>query len=72
MSPLQIFALTATMLAASNLFMTFAGYGHLKPFPASPWWIAPFTMLYVGEGLEWNHLWAGLCLVGAVCFIFRG
>ena len=32
----------------------------------------PFAMLYMGEGLKWNYLWAGLCLVGAVYFIFQG
>ena len=32
----------------------------------------PFAMLYMGEGLKWNYLWAGLCLVGAVYFIFLG
>lgn len=32
----------------------------------------PFAILYMGEGLKWNYLWAGLCLVGAVYFIFRG
>jgi hypothetical protein len=117
MTPLQTLALTATMLAASNLFMTFAWYGHLKHLQASPWWVAalaswgialfeyllqvpanrigfaggitlaqlkilqevitlavfvPFAMLYMGEGLKWNYLWAGLCLVGAVWFIFQG
>ena len=117
MTSLQTLALTATMLAASNLFMTFAWYGHLKHLQASPWWIAalaswgialfeyllqvpanrigfaggislaqlkilqevitlavfvPFAMLYMGEGLKWNYLWAGLCLVGAVYFIFQG
>ena len=40
MTPLQTLALTATMLAASNLFMTFAWYGHLKHLQSSPWWIA--------------------------------
>jgi uncharacterized protein len=40
MTPLQSLAITATLLAASNLFMTFAWYGHLKNFQASPWWIA--------------------------------
>ena len=34
------FALTALMLAASNLFMTFAWYGHLKNLQAKPWVIA--------------------------------
>ncbi|WP_169973296.1 DMT family protein [Tautonia rosea] len=32
----------------------------------------PFAMLYLGEPLRWNYLWAGFCLVGAVYFIFRG
>ena len=40
MTPLQTLAATATLLAASNLFMTFAWYGHLKHLQASPWWIA--------------------------------
>jgi hypothetical protein len=31
----------------------------------------PFAMFYMGEGLKWDYLWAGLCLVGAVYFIFR-
>lgn len=39
MTPLQTIAVTVTMLAASNLFMTFAWYGHLKHLQASPgWW----------------------------------
>lgn len=32
----------------------------------------PFATLYLGEPLKWDYLWAGLCLVGAVYFIFRG
>ena len=31
----------------------------------------PFAMLYMGEGIKWNYLWAGLCMVGAVYFIFK-
>src|SRR5512139_904565 len=31
---------TALMLAVSNLFMTFAWYGHLKNFSSSPWYVA--------------------------------
>ena len=31
----------------------------------------PFAMLYMNEGLKWNYVWAGLCLVGAVYFIFQ-
>ena len=117
MTPLQTLAVTATLLAASNLFMTFAWYGHLKHLQASPWYVAalvswgiaffeyllqvpanrlgygagltlaqlkilqevitlavfaPFAVLYMGEGLKWNYLWASLCLVGAVYFIFQG
>ena len=115
MTPLQTIAVTATLLAASNLFMTFAWYGHLKHVQTWPWYTAaivswgialfeyllqvpanrigfaggislaqlkilqevitlaifvPFAMLYMGEGLKLNYLWAGLCLLGAVYFIF--
>ena len=31
------------MLSASNVFMTFAWYGHLKYLHSSPWWIAALT-----------------------------
>lgn len=31
---------TALMLAVSNLFMTFAWYGHLKNLSTSPWYVA--------------------------------
>ena len=116
MTPLQTLAATATLLALSNLFMTFAWYGHLKHLQASPWYLAaivswgialfeyllqvpanrlgfgagfslaqlkilqevitlvvfvPFAMFYMGEGLKLDYLWAGLCMVGAVYFIFR-
>ena len=33
---------------------------------------APFTSLYMREPLQLDYLWAGLCLVGAVYFMFRG
>jgi uncharacterized protein (DUF486 family) len=109
------FALTALMLAASNLFMTFAWYGHLKNLRAKPWIIAalvswgialfeyllqvpanrigfsvmslgqlkilqevitllvfvPFAIFYMDQKLTLNYLYAGLCLVGAVYFIFK-
>ncbi len=32
---------------------------------------APFAVLYMKEPLSWNYLWAGLCLMGAVYFIFK-
>jgi len=116
MSPLQALAATAGLLAASNLFMTFAWYGHLRNFQASPWYVAaiaswgialfeyllqvpanrigfasgltlaqlkilqevitlmvfvPFAMVYMRQSFTWNYAWAGLCMVGAVYFIFK-
>ncbi|QNP49773.1 DMT family protein [Diaphorobacter aerolatus] len=109
--PLQ----TILLLLASNVFMTFAWYGHLKNLSTSPWYIAaliswgialfeyllqvpanrigasmmslgqlkilqevitltvfvPFAVFYMGEPLKLDYLWAGLCMVGAVYFIFR-
>ena len=106
---------TVTLLALSNVFMTFAWYAHLKNLNDKPWWIAallswgialfeyllqvpanrighaqfsvgqlkimqevitltvfvPFAVLYMDEPLKWDYLWAGLCLVDAVYFIFR-
>jgi len=32
--------LSAALLCLSNIFMTFAWYGHLKDFSAKPWIIA--------------------------------
>jgi uncharacterized protein (DUF486 family) len=107
---------TAALLAASNLFMTFAWYGHLKHLNAKPWWIAalvswgialfeyliqvpanrvgfssmslaqlkilqevitllvfvPFAVLYMGQEVRMNYLYAGVCLLGACYFIFKG
>jgi uncharacterized protein (DUF486 family) len=31
----------------------------------------PFAVLYMRQPISWNFLWAGLCLMGAVYFIFR-
>lgn len=103
------------LLFVSNIFMTFAWYGHLKDHKTSPIWIviilswgiaffeylfqvpanrmgsshftlpqlkiiqevitmivfAGFSVLYMKQSLKWDYLWAGLCLVGAVYFIFR-
>ena len=113
--PLSPLLVTTLMLVASNVFMTFAWYAHLKNLADKPWYIAafiswgialfeyllqvpanrigyttlnlaqlkilqevitlsvfvPFALLYMNERLSWNYLWAGLCLVGAVYFIFR-
>jgi hypothetical protein len=116
MTSVQTLATTVTLLAASNLFMTFAWYGHLKHLHTTPWYVAalvswgialfeyllqvpanrigfagglslaqlkilqevvtlavfvPFAMLYMGQGFKLDYVWAGLCLLGAVYFIFR-
>ena len=31
----------------------------------------PFAVLYMKQPVSWNYLWAGLCMVAAVYFIFR-
>lgn len=103
------------LLFFSNLFMTFAWYGHLKSMNNKPLFIvialswgiaffeyvlqvpanrigfryynlgqlkviqevitmivfAGFAFLYMKQPLKLDYLWAGLCLVGAVYFMFR-
>ncbi|MGI2065410.1 DMT family protein [Shewanella sp. MF08487] len=106
---------TIGLLCLSNVFMTFAWYGHLKTLGSKPWIIAalvswgialfeyllqvpanrigytvmnlgqlkilqevitlslfvPFAYFYMKEPLKLDYLWAGLCILGAVYFIFR-
>jgi uncharacterized protein (DUF486 family) len=106
---------TVGLLVASNVFMTFAWYAHLKNLSARPWFIAallswgialfeyllqvpanrigytqlslpqlkiiqevvtlsvfvPFALFYMGQPLKWDYLWAALCIMAAVYFIFR-
>ena len=108
--------LPVLMLFASNVFMTFAWYAHLRNLRSKPlivaiavsWGIAffeymlqvpanrmgygtlslaqlkvlqeaitltvfvPFAILYMRQPIKTDFLWAGLCLVGAVYFVFRG
>ena len=113
---MPVIARTTLLLIASNVFMTFAWYAHLKDMSDQKWYVAavvswgialfeyllqvpanrigytqlsvaqlkitqevitlsvfaPFAMLYLNEPLKLDYLWAGLCLLGAVYFIFRG
>ncbi|OYU13133.1 MULTISPECIES: DMT family protein [unclassified Limnohabitans] len=106
---------TLLLLLASNVFMTFAWYGHLRNMATAPWYAAalvswgialfeyllqvpanrigytqfsvaqlkimqevitlsvfvPFAVFYLEEPLKLDYLWAALCMVGAVYFIFR-
>jgi len=112
---MQTYLITALMLALSNIFMTFAWYGHLRNLSHTPWILAalvswgialfeyliqvpanrighqvmnvgqlkimqevitlsvfvPFSILYLREKPSWDYLWAGVCLLGAVFFLFR-
>ena len=112
---IPVFAQTAGLLILSNIFMTFAWYGHLKGLNHKAWWIAalaswgialfeyllqvpanrigytefslaqlkimqevitlavfvPFALLYMNQPFKLDYIWAALCLVGAVYFIFR-
>jgi len=106
---------TTLLLTASNVFMTFAWYGHLKNLQNQPWFYAaalswgialfeyllqvpanrigatalqlpqlkimqeaitlavfvPFAVIYMNQPLKLDYLWAALCILGAVYFIFR-
>jgi len=31
----------------------------------------PFAILYMRQSWSWNYLWAALCLMGAIFFVFR-
>lgn len=31
----------------------------------------PFAVFYMNQSFKWDFVWAGLCLVGAVYFMFR-
>lgn len=31
----------------------------------------PFAVVYMRQSLRWDYLWAALCLLGAVYFMFR-
>ncbi|MCI5194557.1 MAG: hypothetical protein D3915_15820 [Candidatus Electrothrix sp. AU1_5] len=31
----------------------------------------PFSIFYMGENIKLDYLWAGICILGAVYFIFR-
>jgi uncharacterized protein (DUF486 family) len=106
---------TILLLTASNVFMTFAWYAHLKNLSGRAWYVAalvswgialfeyllqvpanrigytvltlpqlkimqeiialtvfvPFMLLYMRQPLKLDYLWASLCMLGAVYFMFR-
>ncbi len=112
---MPIIVRTSFMLILSNMFMTFAWYGHLKNLSDKKWYLAaiiswgialfeyllqvpanrigyteltlsqlkilqevitlsvfiPFALVYMKQPFKLDYLWAALCLVGAVYFMFR-
>ncbi len=115
LTSLSVPAQTVALLLLSNVFMTFAWYGHLRSLATAPWYVAaliswgiaffeymlqvpanrigatqwsvaqlkivqevitlsvfvPFAVFYLNQPLKLDYLWAALCLLGAVYFIFR-
>jgi uncharacterized protein (DUF486 family) len=106
---------TIVLLSASNVFMTFAWYAHLRNMSGRAWYVAalvswgialveyllqvpanrightvmtlpqlkilqevialtvfvPFVVYYMRQPLKLDYLWASLCMLGAVYFMFR-
>ena len=74
---MSVLTKTVLLLICSNVFMTFAWYAHLAQLKIVQEVITlsvfvPFAVLYMKQPVTLNFLWAGLCLMGAVYFIFRG
>jgi uncharacterized protein (DUF486 family) len=40
--------------------------------PHAFWQATGLLVLYMKQGLKLDYLWAALCIVGAVYFVFRG
>ena len=58
----QPMLVTVLMLIVSNLFMTFARASQKS---------GDFAVLYMDQPLKLDYLYAAMCLLGAVYFIFR-
>ena len=58
---------------ANRLGHTQLSVAQLKIMPEviTPSVFAPFAVTYMKEPLKLDFLWAGLCLLGAVYFMFR-
>jgi uncharacterized protein (DUF486 family) len=58
---------TTLLLAGSNLFMTFAWYGHLRNLGDKPWYIAAivrgfaFSAPFISSFAEGEISWAIVC-----------
>ena len=112
---MRVIVTTVLLLTLSNVFMTFAWYGHLKELNNRSWYVAallswlvalfeymlqvpanrigytrltlpqlkimqevitlavfaPFALYFMRQPLKLDYLWAALCMLGAVYFVFR-
>lgn len=112
---MRVIVPTVLLLTLSNVFMTFAWYGHLKELDNRSWYVAallswglalfeymlqvpanrigytrltlpqlkilqevitlvvfaPFALYFMRQPLKLDYLWAALCMLGAVYFVFR-
>ena len=59
---------------ANRIGHTVLSVGHLKIIQevVTLAVFVPFSVWYLREPLKLDYLWAGLCLLGAVFFMFRG
>lgn len=112
---MRVIVTTVLLLTLSNVFMTFAWYGHLKELNSRAWYVAallswglalfeyllqvpanrigytrltlpqlkilqevitlavfaPFALYFMRQPLKLDYLWAALCMLAAVYFVFR-
>lgn len=112
---MRVIITTILLLTLSNVFMTFAWYGHLKELNTRSWYVAaflswglalfeyllqvpanrigytrltlpqlkilqevitlvvfaPFALYFMRQPLKLDYLWAAICMLGAVYFVFR-
>ena len=58
---------TVGLLIASNVFSRLKIVQEVVTLAV----FVPFAVLYMDQPVKLDYLWAGLCLMGAVYFIFR-
>lgn len=46
-------------------------YRRISQEGSSPTVFVPFVLFYMRQPIKLDYLWAGLCILGAVYFIFR-
>jgi uncharacterized protein (DUF486 family) len=112
---MRAFLAVVGLLILSNIFMTYAWYGHLKTLAGKPWFIAavlswfvaffeyllqvpanrlgaqfltvaqlkilqevitllvfiPFSVYFLEQPIRRDFIYAGLCIMAAVYFVFR-